>query len=194
MGNRGRTEGESDAGLGAGGRQDAAAKPPGGTCRCARWRAVPWVMTMPRRLRCAAVAIAASYAALQVVGRTAGSTAAERRSPFPGDEVVPDPNVVSNHAVTIAAPPEAVWPWLTQMGWHRAGYSTPRWVDLVFFPANWPSLDRLDPGLTRDLATGDTVPDGPPGTAWYVALIPADAIMATGMLRGIKRRAEARPA
>ncbi len=169
---------------------------------------------------------------------------------------MPAPNAVTNHGITIAAPPTAVWPWLTQMGWHRGGYYTPRWVDRVFFPANWPSLDVLDPSLTRELAPGDTIPDGPPGTAWYVvhtvqapsilvlhstthvpqawrtsgasvnwtwtfrlsclpdgatrlhvrvrgraapywlaaayvgAIVPADSIMATGMLRGLKRRAE----
>jgi hypothetical protein len=217
-------------------------------------------MTVPGRLRCAAAVIAAGYAALQVLGRTAGSTPGERRSELPGDDVVPDPSAVTNHAVTIAAPTEAIWPWLTQMGWHRGGYYTPRWVDRVFFPANWPSLNRLDPSLTRDLVAGDIIPDGPPGTAWYevhavsapgmlvlhsvthvppgwrrfgasinwtwtfrltslsggrtrlqvrvrakaepwwlaaayiFALIPADVIMATGMLRGIKKRAEPRPA
>ena len=79
-----------------------------------------------------------------------------------------DPQLVTDHAITIGAPPEAVWPWLTQMGWHRAGYYTPHWVDRLLFHANLPSLDVLDPDLVRDLMAGDTIPDGPPGTAWYV--------------------------
>jgi hypothetical protein len=41
-------------------------------------------------------------------------------------------------------------------------------VDQVFFPANQPCLDVLDQGLVRELAVGDTIPDGPPGTAWFV--------------------------
>jgi Nitrile hydratase beta subunit, C-terminal len=41
-------------------------------------------------------------------------------------------------------------------------------ADRLLFPANLPSLDVLDPGLLRDLVVGDTIPDGPPGTAWYV--------------------------
>ncbi len=49
------------------------------------------------------------------------------------------------------------------MGWHRAGYYTPAWVDHLLFPANRPSLDVLDPTLVRDLAVGDTIPDGPHG-------------------------------
>lgn len=108
------------------------------------------------------------YAILQVLGRQAGATAEERRRALPGDEVVTEPQMVTNHAITIDAPPEDVWPWLTQMGWHRGGYYTPRWVDQLLFPANWPSLDHLEPALLRDLAVGDTIPDGAPGTAWYV--------------------------
>jgi hypothetical protein len=217
-------------------------------------------MTMSRSLRYAAVLAMASWATLQVLGRTAGSTRAERRAVLPGDKLVRHPNAITNHAITIASQPEAIWPWLTQMGWHRGGWYTPGWVDRVFFPANWPSSDVLDPALTRDLVPGDTVPDGPPGTAWYVVdkvhapdvlvlhstthvperwrrlganvdwtwtfrltrlpsgatrmhlrvrgraapfwlaavyvalIIPADWIMATGMLRGLKRRVERQPA
>jgi hypothetical protein len=115
-------------------------------------------------------AAVATAGALQVLGRTAGSTSAERRAHLPGDDLVTCPQLVTDHAITIDAPPEHVWPWLTQMGWHRGGYYTPRWVDRLLFPANLPSADRLDPHLVRDLHVGDTVPDGPPGTAEYVVV------------------------
>jgi hypothetical protein len=110
----------------------------------------------------------AGYAALQVLGRRAGSTPDERHARRPGDQLVPSPQLVTDHAVTIAAPPAEIWPWLTQMGWHRAGYYTPEWVDRLLFPGNWPSHSRLDPSLVRELSVGDTIPDGPPGTAEYV--------------------------
>ena len=108
------------------------------------------------------------YAVAQVLGRRAGAIRAERRQPLPGDQIVAHPQLVTDHAITIGEPPEEVWPWLTQIGWHRAGFYTPRWVDRLLFPANQPSLDYLDPGLSRDLRPGDVIPDGPPGTAWYV--------------------------
>ena len=111
---------------------------------------------------------AAAYAAAQVLGHVWGSTSVERRMPLPGDELVARPQLMTNHAITIDAPPQAVWPWLTQMGWHLGGYYTPEWVDRLLFPQNWPSLDHLDPTLVRDLRVGDTIPDGAPGTAWYV--------------------------
>jgi hypothetical protein len=109
-----------------------------------------------------------AYIALQTLGRRAGSTADERRVALPGDAVVPRPQLVTDHAITIDAPPERIWPWLTQMGWHRGGYYTPEWVDRLVFPQNWSSLSHLDPELIRELEVGDTIPDGAPGTAWYV--------------------------
>jgi hypothetical protein len=54
------------------------------------------------------------------------------------------------------------------MGWHRRGWYTARWFDRLLFPANWPSATRLVPDLQRQLAVGDRIPNGPPGTAWFV--------------------------
>ena len=113
-------------------------------------------------------ASAAGYLVLHRLGRTSGSTAAERSRCLPGDELVNRPTLVTNHAAYLPAPPEDVWPWLTQLGWHRGGWYTPRWVDQLLFTGNWPSADRLDPSLLRDLRPGDTIPDGPPGTAEFV--------------------------
>jgi hypothetical protein len=108
------------------------------------------------------------YMALQVLGRRAGSTAAERAAILPSDDRVADPQMVTNHAITIEASAERIWPWISQMGWHLGGYYTPGWVDLFLFPNNWSSLDALDPRLVRDLKVGDIIPDGPPDTAEYV--------------------------
>ena len=110
------------------------------------------------------------YAALHILGRRAGSTPEERQLRMPGDEFVPQPHILTNHAITIEAQPADVWPWLTQMGWHLGGYYTPEWVDRLLFRQNWPSLDHLDPALLRTLEVGDTIPDGPPGTAEFVVV------------------------
>ena len=111
---------------------------------------------------------AAGYLVLHRLGRISRSTADERSRRLPGDELVNRPTLVTNHAAHLPAPPEDVWPWLTQLGSHRGGWYTPRWVDRLLFPGNWPSADRLDPSLVRDLRPGDTIPDGPPGTAEFV--------------------------
>ena len=109
----------------------------------------------------------AAYAGLQVLGRAAGTTRAERRQRLPGDELVEAATIVTEHAIDVTGEPEELWPWLTQLGWHLGGWYTPRWADRLFFPANWPSLDRLDPALARDLRAGDLIPDGSPGTAFF---------------------------
>ena len=82
---------------------------------------------------------------------------------LPGDGIVAEPMVVTNHAITIDAPPQDVWPWLVQMGWGRAGWYTARWVDRLLFPANGPSATDLVVEL-QGLKVGDFVPDGAPET------------------------------
>lgn len=83
-----------------------------------------------------------------------------------GDELVPPPRLQTTHAITIDAPPTAVWPWLVQMGWGRAGWYTHRWVDLLLFPDNGPSATSLLPRF-QHLASGDQVPDGAPETECF---------------------------
>lgn len=122
----------------------------------------------------AATAAVGGYAALFRLGLVSGSTPAERSLALPGDELIDRPSLVTNHAATLPAPPEQVWPWMTQVGWHRAGWYTPRWVDKLLFPDNWPSADQLDPRFVRNLTPGDTIPDGPPGTAQFIVEL-ADA-------------------
>jgi len=120
--------------------------------------------TLHRFLPPALVASALTgFVVLHRLGATYGSSHAERRSVLPGDDLVALPQTVATHARTIAVPPAEVWPWLVQMGWHRAGWYTPRWVDALLFPDNLPSASRLLEDH-QHLAVGDFVPDGPPGS------------------------------
>jgi hypothetical protein len=82
---------------------------------------------------------------------------------LPGDRVIRRPDVVCTHATTINAPPQQVWPWLQQVGWHRGGWYTARWVDRLLFPDHWASADELLPNY-RQLTVGDFIPDGAPET------------------------------
>jgi hypothetical protein len=111
----------------------------------------------------AAVAAAAAEVGLIQLGRTYGSTARERLTRLPGDDIIPEAKVQTDHAVTIDAPPSAVWPWVAQMGWGRAGWYTARWVDRLLFPANGPSADHVIAEL-QDIDVGTFIPDGPPET------------------------------
>jgi len=116
-----------------------------------------------RRAAATFVAALVGLACWHRLGTTYGSTRRERRGVLPGDDLVVGPQTVATHAVTLRAPPDEVWPWLVQVGWHRGGWYTPRWVDALLFPANAPSADRIIPALQR-LEVGDFVPDGPPET------------------------------
>lgn len=111
----------------------------------------------------AVAVLVAAEAVLIHLGRTYGSTRAERAAGLPGDGIVRDPDVVTDHAITIDAPPAAVWPWLVQMGWGRGGWYTARWVDRLLFPANRASADRIVPEL-QDIGVGTFIPDGAPET------------------------------
>jgi hypothetical protein len=101
--------------------------------------------------------------ALIRLGMTYGSTPEERAMRLQGDDIIAHPVVVTNHAITVAAPAASVWPWLVQMGWGRGGWYTARWVDRLLFPANGPSADVIVDDL-QHLEVGDFVPDGPPET------------------------------
>jgi hypothetical protein len=91
-----------------------------------------------------------------------GSTDEELREPYPGADLIPGGRRTATMAVTIDAPPAAVWPWLLQMGCDRAG---------------WYSWDRLDNGGVPSaqvlrpewhaLSVGDRLAATPDGRFWF---------------------------
>lgn len=58
-----------------------------------------------------------------------GSTPAERSQVLPGDEIFDQPVMTWQHAITIDAAPETVWPWLIQMGDTRGGFYSYRYIE-----------------------------------------------------------------
>jgi hypothetical protein len=59
---------------------------------------------MPHVRTTVVAAALGAYASVQVLGRRAGSTSAERRTPLPGDALVPHPQLRTDHAITVDAP------------------------------------------------------------------------------------------
>jgi hypothetical protein len=51
-----------------------------------------------------------------------GSTPKELNREWPGDALTPQPHSIATRALTIDAPPAAVWPWIVQIGQDRAGF------------------------------------------------------------------------
>ena len=87
---------------------------------------------------------------------TWGATHEEVARTLPGDELLPDAAVLSTRAVTIDAPPSAVWPWLVQMGSGRGGAYTYDWIENLF-GLGIHSADTIHPEW-QDLAVGDVIP------------------------------------
>lgn len=53
-----------------------------------------------------------------------GTVGTEATDPLPGDDLVPHPKWSYTLGVGINAPPEAVWPWIAQIGQGRGGFYT----------------------------------------------------------------------
>lgn len=104
-----------------------------------------------------------------------GATAAEVARPLAGDDVLPDDRVTATNAVTIHATPEAVWPWIVQLGRGRAGFYTYTWIENLL-GAYIHNLDHIEPAL-QTIAEGDRIwltPErylGQPGQYWRVRQI-----------------------
>lgn len=84
-------------------------------------------------------------------------TAAERAAVLPGDDLLEPADVVMDRAFSLDAPPEAVWPWVAQLGKGRGGWYFPGLVERLL-PRRGRGLRHVDPALV-DLSAGDVVPD-----------------------------------
>jgi len=124
-------------------------------------------MRVRRTLAIAWETAAVGFSILYLLGRRWGATRGEVRRDLPGDDIIVKPTGGTMHAISIAAPPSAVWPWIVQMGYHRAGWYTYPWVDRFVWHIDNPSADRIIERF-QDVAVDDVIPDGEPGTAWYV--------------------------
>jgi hypothetical protein len=75
-----------------------------------------------------AIAVAGALAGYVTFARARqlrwGATADEVTSVLPGDDILGDPDLVATRAIAIAAPPDAVWPWLVQLGQAHGGFYT----------------------------------------------------------------------
>lgn len=120
---------------------------------------------------------------MQVAELLTRPTAAERASSLPGDDVVAPADVVMDRAFTLQVPPDAVWPWIVQLGKRRAGWYLPAAVERFVPPARR-GLRRLD-DRHQALSVGDVIPDwgGADATFTVVELAPARHLL-YGSTRG----------
>ncbi len=120
--------------------------------------------------------LALGFALGQAVRRLACPPAA-REAVLPGDDLLPAAPVQVDRVVTVRAAPEAVWPWLAQLGQHRAGFYT------------LPVLDQAigcDPEAAahihsewQDLQAGDPFPIAPFITLRVADVLPEKHLVVT---------------
>ena len=117
-------------------------------------------MNHPRWRRIALVGVASGAGLLAVYWRLVrpwtmrwGATTTEAAQPLPGDQLMTRPGFSATRAITIAARPEHIWPWLVQLGSGRAGWYAIDRID----NAGVPSAQTIRPEL-QDLQVDDLVP------------------------------------
>jgi len=73
---------------------------------------------------------AAYFALLREPVLTWGASEAEATATLPGDDLLTDADGESTRAISIEAPPSAIWPWIAQMGPSpRGGVYTYDWIE-----------------------------------------------------------------
>jgi hypothetical protein len=106
-----------------------------------------------------------------------GATAEEQALALPGDDLVAEPAQQVTRAVSIDAPPHAVWPWLVQLGADRGGFYS---YDVLenLFGLRVHSEDTVVEEW-QGLAVGDLVAANRARTGgWYVvAFLPDEALV-----------------
>ncbi len=103
--------------------------------------------------------------------RTWGIERDEAERPLPGDDVVDKGETLLTRGITIDAPPDAVWPWLVQMGYGRGGWYSYDQLDMKGRSAEAPLPEF------QSLEVGDVVPTHP-GGGFVVRLVdPHEALV-----------------
>lgn len=119
------------------------------------------------------------HAALAGLVRELGAPDAyENDRPMEGDAFLPEALAQITKGITIAAPPEAIWPWLVQMGCRRAGFYS---IDLLDNGGH-PSAREIHPEW-QDLAVADVLPATPDGDDGFEVLhvLPSRALVLGGL-------------
>lgn len=88
-----------------------------------------------------------------------GAELAEVNEVLPGDELIGNPTMVTTRAITINARPEAIWPWLVQMGQDRGGLYSYDWLESLF-GLHFHNADHIVPEW-QHLTIGDQIRAAP---------------------------------
>src|SRR5512132_3828773 len=114
---------------------------------------------MRRPAAAAGAAVLGSAAAYLLVVRPWqlrwGATDEERDATLPGDDLIPNPDLLATRAITVHAPADQVWPWIAQLGQGRGGFYSYDALENVV-GCHIHSADRIVPEW-QDVKVGDQV-------------------------------------
>ena len=137
---------------------------------------------MRHRLITGAAAFGAAAAGYAVVARSWhlhwGATVKEPVAVLPGDEFIPEPDLVATRAIAVRAPASDVWPWIVQLGQGRGGfYSYESLENLVGCDIH--NADRIVADW-QTLAVGDEVRLHPEVGLMAAVVKPGEALVLRG--------------
>ncbi len=139
-------------------------------------------------------AVGSSVLALKAWQRRWNATDEEAARPLPLDDQVSQPTYVTNRAITVAAPPEQIWPWIAQMGeLPRGGFysyltierllkmrvtNAERILPAFQTPEVGTAIDRAGTMIVKAVEPNSVLVLGPPpmpdfDSTWAIALLPA---------------------
>lgn len=106
---------------------------------------------------------------------TWGATPEEVDRTMLGDELLASPDILATRAVTVNAPPSAIWPWLIQMGSGKGGVYTYDWIE-NFFGLHMHSANEILPQF-QHRQVGDVEQLGPNGPRLRVEILDVERAM-----------------
>jgi hypothetical protein len=103
-----------------------------------------------------------------------GATCEEIARSMPGDKVVTGPTFNATRAITVNALPEAIWPWIVQIGFGRAGWYSYDFLDNFGHHSRETILPEF-----QHIHVGESIPMGPGGSTglWVKDFKPGRSIL-----------------
>ena len=113
-----------------------------------------WIAIVKRKMLVAFLGVLVGLTILAIsASMQVRATPSEVTRSLPGDDLIAQPIGSVNHAITIHRSPDAVWPWLVQMGSSRAGWYAYDFID----NGGQHSAERILPKY-QDISVGSVLP------------------------------------
>jgi hypothetical protein len=111
-----------------------------------------------------------------------GATESEITASLTGDELVPSPRITYTRAISIAATPEKIYPWIVQLGAEKGGMYSYSWFETNILRCELINADRIHEEW-QNLKVGDPMKmcpgtSGPP--PYEIAILEKDRAIVMG--------------